>query len=66
MYRFRWLPEKGYGFVQRNSGESDVFVHSRELQDGVTSLEEGQTVEFNILESDKGQTAQNVTVQNKV
>jgi CspA family cold shock protein len=58
------MPEKGYGFLQRDTGGSDVFVHLRELTDGTMSLEEGQTVEFNIISNEKGEVAQNVTVLN--
>ncbi len=62
---FRWLPEKGYGFLRRNSSGSDIFVHLRDLNDGLTSLEEGQTVEFNLNTNDKGEIAQNVTIRNE-
>jgi len=62
---FRWIPDKGYGFVQRNNGGSDVFVHLRELTDGSTSLEEGQVVEFDIKTNEKGDMAQNVIVRNE-
>jgi len=60
----RWLPEKGYGFLRRNDGGSDVFVHLRDLNDGIMSLEEGQTVEFSIKNSEKGEMAENVIVCN--
>jgi len=62
----RWLPEKGYGFLRRNNDGSDVFVHLRSLTDGIMSLEEGQTVEFNIKNSEKGEMAENVTVRNEL
>jgi CspA family cold shock protein len=62
---FRWLPEKGYGFLRPNAGGSDVFVHLRDLNDGIMSLEEGQTVEFNIKTNEKGVIAQNVTVRSE-
>ncbi len=62
---FRWLPEKGYGFLRRDTGGPDVFVHLRDLTDGITSLEEGQTVEFDIKNSDKGDVAENVIVLNE-
>jgi len=62
---FRWLPEKGYGFLQLNNGRPDVFVHLRDLTDGTMSLEEGQIVEFDIKNSEKGEMAQNVIVRNE-
>jgi len=61
----RWLPEKGYGFLRPNTGGPDIFVHLRDLSDGIMSLEEGQTVEFNITKGEKGDIAQNVTVCNE-
>lgn len=60
---FRWLDEKGYGFLQRDNGEPDVFVHARNLPEGTTSLEEGQAVEFSVTSGGKGDVAQNVTVR---
>lgn len=39
-----------------------MFVHLRGLSDGAISLEEGQTVEFDLVQSGKGEVAQNVTV----
>lgn len=52
---------KGYGFIQRNSGE-DVFVHYSAIQEsGYRSLNEGDTVEYELLNGPKGYQAQNVT-----
>jgi len=52
---------KGYGFIQRQSGE-DVFVHFSAIQmDGYKSLTEGQTVEFEVKQGPKGYQAENVT-----
>lgn len=53
---------KGFGFIERDEGE-DVFVHfSSILGDGYRSLEEGQRVEFLVVEGEKGPQAQEVTV----
>jgi len=62
----RWIPEKSFGFLRRNSGGPDVFVHMSGLKDGLMSLEEGQTVEFDIASSEKGEMARNVTVNTEV
>ncbi len=51
---------KGYGFIQRDSGE-DVFVHYSAIQSsGYRSLEEGQRVEFIVTQGPKGAQAENV------
>ena len=51
---------KGYGFIQRQSGE-DVFVHFSDIQaDGYKSLNEGQSVEFEVKQGPKGLQAENV------
>jgi CspA family cold shock protein len=51
---------KGYGFIERDSGE-DVFVHfSAIVGDGFRSLDEGQRVEFNVTEGEKGPQAEEV------
>ena len=57
----KWFDEKkGYGFIEREEGE-DVFVHFSEIQqDGFKNLEEGQEVEFEVVEGDKGLQAENV------
>lgn len=53
--------EKGFGFISVD-GENDVFVHFSAIQgDGYKSLEEGQKVEFEIVDGAKGPQAANVT-----
>jgi cold shock protein len=58
----KWFnASKGYGFIQRQSGE-DVFVHFSAIQmDGYKSLNEGQAVEFEVRKGPKGLQAENVT-----
>ena len=52
---------KGYGFIQRSTGE-DVFVHFSAIQEnGYRTLNEGETVEFDLLEGPKGFQAANVS-----
>jgi CspA family cold shock protein len=57
----KWLSnEKGYGFIQRDEGD-DVFVHHSAVQmEGYRSLTEGQRVEFEVVQGDKGLQAANV------
>ncbi|NBG89487.1 cold-shock protein [Isachenkonia alkalipeptolytica] len=57
----KWFnAEKGYGFITREDGD-DVFVHFSAIEmEGFKTLEEGQTVEFEIVEGDKGPQATNV------
>jgi CspA family cold shock protein len=53
---------KGYGFISREGGD-DVFVHhSAILAEGYRSLEEGQRVEFTVVQGPKGLQAASVTV----
>ncbi len=52
--------QKGYGFISPENGR-DVFVHHSAIQgDGYKSLEEGQKVEFEIIQGPKGEQASNV------
>lgn len=57
----KWFnAEKGYGFISIE-GEDDVFVHFSAIQgEGFKSLEEGQSVEFEITKGDRGPQAANV------
>lgn len=58
----KWFnAEKGFGFIQREDG-GDVFVHFSAIQgDGFKTLEEGQSVSFDIEDTDRGPQAANVT-----
>jgi len=62
----KWFnSSKGFGFIQRDSGE-DVFVHFRAIVgDGYRSLEEGQRVEFTVTQGQKGAQAEEVSVIDK-
>ncbi|MED2123724.1 cold shock protein CspC [Bacillus thuringiensis] len=57
----KWFnAEKGFGFIEREDGD-DVFVHFSAIQqDGYKSLEEGQQVEFDIVDGARGPQAANV------
>lgn len=57
----KWFSaEKGYGFIVRDQG-GDIFVHHSQIaQSGYRRLQEGQRVEYSVLESDKGLQAQEV------
>lgn len=61
----KWFnDDKGYGFLTRDDGGKDVFVHHSAIQKqpgSFASLKEGQKVEFEIVEGTKGPAAQNVT-----
>ncbi len=53
---------KGFGFIEREN-EKDVFVHYSEINStGYRSLEEGQRVEFTVVDGEKGPQAQNVVL----
>jgi CspA family cold shock protein len=58
----KWFnSEKGYGFIERDGGGQDVFVHYSAIQsEGFRNLEEGQRVEFDITDGQKGPQASNV------
>ena len=59
--KVRWFnAEKGYGFIEREDG-GDVFVHFSAIQgEGFKTLEEGQAVEFDVVEGNRGEQAANV------
>ena len=58
----KWFSdEKGFGFITRDDGEKDVFCHHSAIQsDGFRTLAEGATVEFDMVEGEKGPAAENV------
>jgi len=61
----KWFnDEKGYGFIEQNSGGADVFVHFRQVNNpsgGRVTLADGQAVTFEVGEGQKGPQAENVT-----
>lgn len=59
--KVKWFnAEKGYGFITTDEG-TDVFVHYSAIQsDGYKTLDEGQSVEFTVTESERGPQASNV------
>jgi CspA family cold shock protein len=53
---------KGYGFLGRNDGQPDVFVHFSSIQaDGYKSLKEGDAVRFEVVQGKQGPQAEGVT-----
>ena len=60
--RVKWFHDsKGYGFIETDTGQ-DVFVHySAITAEGYRTLQEGQEVEFELVDGDKGPRASNVT-----
>jgi CspA family cold shock protein len=59
--KVKWFSnEKGFGFIEREEGD-DVFVHHSAItMDGFRTLTEGQEVEFEVVQGDKGLQASNV------
>jgi CspA family cold shock protein len=58
----KWFNDaKGFGFLTREDGEKDCFVHHSAIQgEGFKSLKEGQRVEFDVVDGKKGPAAENV------
>ena len=59
----KWFnDEKGFGFIQQNGEEKDIFVHYKSINSaGRKTLHEGQEVTFEITDGKKGPQAENVT-----
>jgi CspA family cold shock protein len=59
----KWFNEsKGYGFIEPDGGGRDVFVHYSAIQgEGYKTLSEGQAVEFEVMQGEKGPQASNVS-----
>jgi CspA family cold shock protein len=60
--KVKWFnDQKGFGFIAKDDGSGDVFVHFSAIKgDGFKSLAEGDAVEFEVVDSDKGPKAANV------
>jgi len=60
--KVKWFnDQKGYGFITPDDGSPDVFVHHSVIQgNGFRTLSENQTVQFDLLQTDKGPKAANV------
>jgi CspA family cold shock protein len=60
----KWFNDgKGFGFLTREDGQKDCFVHHSAIQGtGFKSLREGDRVEFDVVQGQKGPAAENVTV----
>ncbi len=61
----KWFNDsKGFGFITPDDGSKDCFVHHSAIQaDGFRTLAEGQRVEFDVVEGQKGPAAENVVPQ---
>ncbi len=60
----KWFNDgKGYGFITPDEGEKDCFVHYSAIQgSGFRSLKEGERVEFEMVQGEKGPAAENVVM----
>ena len=63
--KVKWFnQEKGFGFITNDEDGKDIFVHFSAINaEGFKTLEEGQTVDYDVVETDRGPQAQNVVVK---
>lgn len=61
--KVKWFnQEKGFGFITADEDSKDIFVHFSAINaEGYKTLEEGQEVDFDVVDSDRGPQAQNVS-----
>ncbi len=66
--KVKWFNEnKGYGFILSDDGARDIFVHYSEIRDdGYRTLAEGETVEYELMDSPKGPQAKSVLRNQKI
>lgn len=62
--KVKWFNEsKGFGFIVRDDGQKDCFVHYSAIRgNGFKTLREGDRVEFDVVQGQKGPAAENVTL----
>lgn len=62
--KVKWFSkQKGFGFIEQENGQ-DIFVHFQSVVgDGFRTLEEGQIVEFDVIQGPRGEQASNVMVR---
>ncbi|MDI6839461.1 MAG: cold shock domain-containing protein [bacterium] len=63
--KVKWFNErKGYGFIEREDGSGDIFVHYSDIESkGFKVLNEGDEVEFDVMEGEKGPKAIHVVLK---
>ena len=63
--KVKWFnPTKGFGFIEREDKEKDVFVHMSAVRDaGMNGLEEGQPISFDVVDGPKGPNAANLKTE---
>ncbi len=61
--KVKWFNDrKGYGFIEKDDGQGDVFVHHTAINtEGFRTLAEGQEVEFEVIQDQRGEKAINVS-----
>jgi CspA family cold shock protein len=64
--KVKWFnPTKGFGFIERDDKEKDVFLHSSAIRKaGLTAINEGEVIEFGIEQREKGPSAINLKIIN--